>query len=508
MRTKNSIKNLLVSLALGLIVIIINFIAQRIFVNTLGLEYLGLNGLLTNLVSMLSVVELGLSTAIVYHLYKPLRDKNTSKTSSIMMFYKKSYRVIALTILILGMALIPFLSLIIGDNSIQANIPVVYMLFIINVTVSYLLAYKRSILYADQKNYLVNIVHLIALVAVNALQIWTLLATQNYYLYLILKIASTLAENLVINKIVDRRYYLDNNAVPLDANTKKDIFTKIRGLLYHKAGEFLVLGSTNIIISMLLGIKVVGLYSNYLLIQTAISTLFSQMQTAITASIGNLLLGDSKKEHFDVFRRLHFAIHLLTTVCLSVFLVASGSLIRLWLGEQYIFSIGILIALSLNMYLQLIRSAFANFKNAAGIFYEDRFVPLIESVINVIASIILVQFIGLAGAFIGTALSSLALHCYSYPKFIYRGLFGRSYQEYIGLMIKNLAISSLAMGAAYFVSRIIKFNSLPIQLMSDVSVAVIVPCILLFIIYRKSEEYNYFVNLARKILNKIYRMRR
>ena len=266
-----------------------------------------------------------------------------------------------------------------------------------------------------------------------------------------------------------------------------------------------MLGSTNVIISLFLGIKVVGLYSNYLLIQVAMSTLFDQMQAAITASIGNLLLGDSKKEHFAVFRKLHFAMHSLAVVCVSVFFVASGSLVALWLGEDYVFTLGVLAALSLNIYLLLIRSAFANFKTAAGIFYEDRYVPLVESAINIVASIILIQFIGLAGAFIGTALSSLALHCYSYPKFVYKGVLGRGYGEYATLVIKNFAVATGVIAVAYWVSSLLEFETALGQLISDVAIATIVPCVLLWIIYRNTEEFEYFKKLGGKILRKALR---
>ncbi|MDB5162505.1 MAG: hypothetical protein JWN28_112 [Candidatus Saccharibacteria bacterium] len=505
MRTKNSLINIVVSIILGFIATIVSFIAQKFLVDTLGLEYLGLNALFMNIITMLSVVELGLGAAVVYHLYGPIKERNTNKISSLMLFYKKGYRVVAFVVFLLGLAVFPFLPIIVGENSIHANIPVVYFLFIISVTVSYLLTYKRSILYADQKNYIVSAVHLGAIVVLNGLQIGVLVATQNYYLFLALKIIITILENIVISAIVDRRYKISSNAARLDAVTKADIFTKIKGLLHHKIGDFLVLGSTNIIISVFLGIKAVGLYSNYLLIQTALSLLFSQLSTALTASIGNLLLEDSKKEHYLVFLKLQFAMHSLAVICVSVFFTASASFITLWIGADYLFSVGVLAALTLNIYLILIRSTFNNFKSAAGIFYEDRFVPLFESVINIVASILLVHFMGIAGAFLGTALSSLALHAYSYPKYVYKGVFGRTYREYVGHVIQNFMIALGGVVAAYFASTLVNVESILLQLISDITIAIIVPSLILWIIYRKSDEYRYFNYLLSKIIKTILR---
>lgn len=502
MRIKNSIRNITVSLALGFAVIIINFVAQKIFIDTLGIEYAGLNGLFTNMVSMLAIAELGLGAAIVYHLYKPLHEKDEQKVSSIMHFYKVGYRLVAFAILGFGGLLIPFLPMIIGDSRVSVNIAVVYMLFIVNAAASYLLSYKRSLLYADQKNYIVNTVHLVALVVLNVLQVWALIATQNYYLYLVLKIVSTVVENLVISYVVDKRYVLDGHPEPMNKELRADIFTKMKGLVFHKVGDFAVLGSNSIIISSSLGLTAVGLYSNYLLIQMAITTLFSQISTALKASVGNLLVDVGGKKSFVVFSRLQFANQVLAVLATSLFFVVSGSFVALWLGDNYVFETGVVAALALNIYLMLIRSVFGNFKDAAGIFYEDRYVPLVESAINIVASIILIQFMGIAGAFIGTALSSLALHAYTFPKYVYKGVFGRTYLEYATHMTKNTIVAVFVVGAAYFASIALQPDVAWWRLVSDVLIATAVPTLLLWLIYRRTDEYVYFKDLISKILKR------
>lgn len=501
MRTKNSIRNIIVSLALGFAVIIINFVAQKIFIDTLGIEYAGLNGLFTNMVSMLAIAELGLGAAIVYHLYEPLHKNDVPRVSAVMRFYRTGYRLVALGILVFGSLLIPFLPMITGGG-VSVNITVVYMLFIANAVSSYLLSYKRSLLYADQKNYIINTIHLVALVVLNALQAWVLIATQNYYLYLVLKVVFTVLENLIISHVVDRRYALDAHSEPMSKELRADIFTKMKGLVFHKVGEFAVLGSTNIIISSSLGLAAVGLYSNYLIIQTAMTALFSQISTAIKASVGNLLVDVGGEKSFAVFNRLQFANQALAVLATSVFFVASGSFITLWLGEEFVFGVGVVAALALNIYLILIRAVIGNFKDAAGVFYEDRYVPLVESAINIVASIVLIQFMGIAGAFIGTALSSLALHAYSYPKYVYKGIFGRTYREYVVKIVSNFTVALVAIGGAYFVSTLIRVDSQWIQLLSDVIVAIIVPALLFWVIYHRTHEYGYFKNLAFKILRR------
>ena len=171
MRSANSIKNAITAMISNIVTILIGIVSQAIFIKTLGTEYLGINGLFTNIISMLGIVELGIGSAIIYNLYEPIAKKDENKIKALMNFYKKSYRIIAMVVFILGLSIMPFLNNIIGNISVDINIKFVYLLFIIDVVASYLLTYKRSILYANQKTYITNIVHIGYLIIMNLLQI-------------------------------------------------------------------------------------------------------------------------------------------------------------------------------------------------------------------------------------------------------------------------------------------------------------------------------------------------
>lgn len=503
MRTKNSLKNIAISLLLGTVVILANFIVQKVFIETLGLDLLGVNGLFTNIVAMLAVAELGLGSAIIYHLYQPLHAKDSEKISSLMHFYKRGYALVALSIIVLGIGFLPFLGMITGTVNTSFNTHIVFLLFIVNSAASYILSYKRSLLYADQKSYIINLVHLIALVILNAIQIGMLVATKDYYLFLVLRIIFTVLENVILNWMIDKRYTIDSYPGPISKALRRDIFMKIKGLLFHKVAGFITTGSTNIIISILLGIVTVGFYSNYLLIQTAINTLFIQASGAIRASIGNLLVVETQEASFIVFKRLQFAGQFLAILCVSVFFVASGSFVSLWLGDTFVFSVSVTAALALNIYLYLIRwIAFHNFKEAAGIFYEDRFVPLLEAAINIVASIVLIKALGLAGAFLGTAFSSLVVHMYSYPKFVYKDILGRSYSEYARMLISSFAMAFFAVGIAYWVSTLFHFDSKWLQLLANVACSLVIPVTVFFAFYRRTEEFKYYGRLLERIVRK------
>ena len=503
MRTSNSIKNIIVSVILGLVVIVANFVMQRYFVQTLGVQLLGLNSLFTNIISMLSVAELGFGSAVIFHLYKPLHENDMSSVSSLMRFYKLSYRSIAAIIAVAAIILAPFIPGIAGNPSVSVNIYIIYGLFVINCILSYLMSYKRSLLYADQKNYIINIIHLSAIVIFNIVKVIALISTKSFYLFVTISIVMTLAENILINRIVNKKYTLTASPKPINKTIKKDIFKQIGGLFFHKIGAFVVMGTDNIIISVALGLQTLGLYSNYQLIQVAIQSLFSQISNAVRASIGNLLVDIGGKKSFTTFLRLQFANQVLSIISVSVFFVASRSLVRMWLGERFVLDTWVVVALSLSLYITLVRSVFGNFKEAAGIFYEDRLAPVVESLVNIVASLALVCIIGLPGVFLGTAISSMILHCYSYPKFVFKGLFHKSYKEYAIHILINTALAFCAIGSSFIISRMITMNNPLLQLIYDGVVAIIVPLFIVWLVYRNTDEYLYFKKLFTKIFRKL-----
>src|SRR5574344_464876 len=214
MRKKLSLKNAVASIIQNSIAIIIGLVAQALFIKFLNIEYLGLNGLFNNIISMLGIVELGIGNAIVYKLYRPIAENDIETIKSLMNFYKKTYNIISAFVLIIGLIITPFLGYIVGEININVNIYIVFILFILDTCASYLLSYKRSILYANQRNYIVNYIHILYIILLNIFQIIVLYFTKNYYIYLIIKIVMRLFENIIITLISNKMYiYLTNKDV-------------------------------------------------------------------------------------------------------------------------------------------------------------------------------------------------------------------------------------------------------------------------------------------------------
>lgn len=503
MRKENSIRNAIVSIVLNIVTILVGFIAQAIFIKILGIEYLGVNGLFNNIISMLSLVELGIGPAIIYNLYRPVAYGEKEKVKSLLNLYKKSYNIVAFIVVILGIIGIPFLHFFVKAN-INFDIKIIFILFIFDSACSYLFTYKRSILYAEQKNYIINIVHIFYMVLLNAFQILILILTKNYILYICIRIVMRLIENIILSKIADKKYpyIVEKNIDKLENSIKKDIFKKVKGMMFHKIGSVVVLGTDNIIISSFLGISIVGLYSNYLMIINALSTLLSQMFSSITASVGNLLVKESVEHSHKTFKKLMFANFWIFGFSTTCFYLLIDPFITIWIGEQYLLSNIVVLMLSINFYMFGMRSSIGIYKDASGIYWEDRYIPIIECVINIIMSIIFVKYFGLFGVFFGTFLSSLIVTFFSLPYFVYRSIFKRKMSEYILQYIKYILIVSIGVLITYSICNVIKVNNEFLKLIIYLLICIIIPNLLYFLFFNKSEEYRYFLDSLRSIFIK------
>lgn len=504
MRTSNSIKNSLTILIGNMISYIMGFIAQALFIYILNIEYLGLNGLFTNVLSMLSIFELGIGSAIVFNLYKPIAENDKLKIAKLMNFYKKTYNIIALLIFSCGLVILPFITFFVGEVTVDVNIYLIYFLFLVSTSVSYLIVYKRNIIEANQQKYIINIIHSLYLIILNIAQLIILYLTKNYYAYLIVKIVCQLLENIIVTAVANKKYpYLNKyKKEKLDEATSKDIFKRVKALIFHKVGGIVVLGTDNILISKFFGVATVGLYTNYNTIITAVNTIFSQVITSTTASVGNLAVENNSDKMYITFKKmrfLNFYISCFTSVCI---LLVIQPFITLWIGSDYLINFITVILLVFNYFQSVQRTVYSTFKDAAGIWIEDKFVPLLESLLNIVFSILFIKICGLPGVFIGTLISGLALWCYSYPKFVYKKLFNRMYKNYAIETIGYALLFVLVCSICYIITLIVTVDSVLLQLIINLLICIIVANLLLFLIFRKNENFKYFIDILKNIISK------
>ncbi|MBO4245340.1 MAG: hypothetical protein J5892_01215 [Bacilli bacterium] len=498
MRTKYSIKNFILQFITNIISIIFLFVSQTLLIKLLGVEYNGLNGLFTNIIILLNLLELGIGSSITYNLYKHIKNNDTDIIKSIMYFYKKAYYIISFVVLLVGLSFLPILKFIVKDVSVDINIYIVYILFVTATVATYILSYKRNIIIADQKNYLINIIQIINIIIVNLFQVLILWFTKNYYLFLIIKIICILLENLIINFKASRMYpYLKEKDIkPLNPEIKESIISRVKALILHKVSWSVTNGTDNILISAFLGIKTVGLYTCYNYIISSVKKIFGNIIQTSTSSIGNLLVENDYEKNYLAFKRIHllnFWIAVTTSTCL---LLITEPFITLWIGKKYLLDFSVLIVLVLCYFQSIMRSTYIAFKDAAGIWVEDKYVPLVQLTINLIASIILLKIFGLIGVFMGTFISHLVVWFYSYPVFIYHKLFNRSIKKYYGEVLLNLGVFLIVIGITYLI------NLYTINIITTIIISFLIPNLLLIIIYNRSSEFKYYLQLLLKIIKK------
>ena len=501
MRTKNSIKNIYISILTQIIITLLGFISRKVFIDSLGTEYLGVNGLLTNVLSMLSLVEGGIGSSIVYNLYKPLAENNQPKVIALVQLYKKIYGVLAIVIFLLSLTLYPFLGVFMKSESAITSINIIYFIFVAKNMISYLNAHKWSLINADQKGYVLAKYNLVFNIITTISKIIILMLTKNYILFLLIETGIFIIQNLWNGKIVNQRYtYIKTKKkYSIEREVKNNLITNVKALFLHNIGSYCVFGTDNILISAFISVKAVGLYSNYTMIIGQLSSLLTPIIGGIGASVGNLIAIESKEKNYEVFNVIYLINFWIYGVCAIFLYNLLEAFINWWLGEGLLLDKLTFIIILINFYISGMRSSVITFKTKAGIFNNDKYVPLIEAVINLGSSIILVKYFGLAGIFMGTTISTITLPLWIQSKLVYNNVFNKSVNQYFKKYFLYLGLTIIIGLLTTVLSNIITITGI-IGLVFKGVICVTVPNIILVLIFYRTDEFKYILNIIKNIL--------
>lgn len=409
-RMKNSIRNSLFGLFAEATTLILGFVVRSVFVATLSEDYLGVNGLFTNILQVLSFAELGIGNAIVFSLYKPIREGDELKISQYVSFYKTAYRLIGTIVALFGLALVPFLNVIIRDKpNIPENLTMLYLLYLANTALSYFMVWKRTFMTANQQRYIGTVVEQIFTVIQVALQIIFLYKTHNFVVYLLIMIISNQLRNLVISIICSKKYPIVNKKPEkgLDKDEKKSIFENIKALLVYKLASVALGSSDNIILQAVINFRSVSLYSNYSMIMLAFRSLTNQLLNGVTASVGNLNAGDDNESKEKIFYRLLFISFWLYAMLSVGFIVTVNSLISVWLGKKFVIGMGAVCAIMFSFYVEGMQFPGFTYRTTMGLFKESQAAPVAATILNIILSIFMGKIFGMAGIFAATGISRI-----------------------------------------------------------------------------------------------------
>lgn len=497
-RTEYSILNIFTGIGGYLVNTIMGLICRMVFTRCLSADYLGANGLFTNVISMLSLAELGIGNAIVYELYKPIAEHDTEKIASLVKLYGKAYRTIGLIVATIGMALMPFLNVIIVKRpNIQESIYLLYAINLFNTASSYFFSYKSSLIIAAQQNYIVTSVNYFITILQSVFQIIFLLVTHNYLVYLLIQTVGTLSYNVIISNIANKRFpYIKKRDIrPLKKFETKRLFRNVRDLFIYKISGLLVNSTDNILITFFKGLATTGIASNYTLLVNTLNSLLGQIFNGLTASVGNLNAIEKGEKKYSMFEFLHLMNFWLFGWCALGIIFCSSDLVKLLFGTGYVLSPKIPLVLALNFYTVGMQNTVWMYKNTMGLFHYGRFLQFLTGIINIILSILLGMVWGLFGILFATFISRLCTNLWYDPYAVYKYGFHKKAAEYFKKYIFYLFVLAIAGLLCALVCNLIHIDKLIILVLVKIILcSFICNGVFLLFFYRTTEF---------KMLNKI-----
>ncbi|MCI7595910.1 MAG: polysaccharide biosynthesis protein [Lachnospiraceae bacterium] len=500
-RIQYAVKNIAFGYIGNITSTILGFVLRTVFIMKLDETLLGVNGLYTGILTMLSLAELGIGTALNYSLYAPVAKGDIEKIKSYMLFYKKAYLAIAGVVTAIGIILIPFLKYFIknpGDYGIR-ELTVYYLIFLFNTVSTYFVAYKYSLVNAQQKNYIQTNALTLTKLATTVSQIIVLLATANFLFYLLTAAVVELIQKIYVNHYLNRLYpYLkEKNVKPLKKEETQVIKDKTRALVYHKVGDVARLQTDSIIISSLIQVSLVGVVDNYTMVINSISGFVNIIFNSVISSFGNLIATESEEKQYEMFNVYRFAANWVYGLSAIGFYVLLTPLVYLWLGEEWLLGNIVVALILVDYYFKGDRIVLSNFKTAAGVFEEDKYLALIQGVVNLVISIVLVQFMGLAGIYVGTIVSGLIANV-TKPFIIYRVCFKKGAGEYFLDTARKLLVLAVTLAIVLFVSKFLLQQITMLSFALTGVMIILVYNVLFLLCFGRTKELRYLLDLVKK----------
>ena len=505
-RVKSATRNIAFGYIGQVATMIMSFVLRKIFIMHLSETLLGINSTYTNILSILNMAELGIGTALNFSLYGPVSRGEKEKIKSYMQMYRKAYYCIALVVAVMGIALAPFLKYLVKkpDGVLLRDLTLYYFIFLFNTVSSYFVAYKYSLVNAEQKNYVQTNILTITKVITVFFQIIVIIVTRNFYLFLITDAVIQLLQKIFVSRYLNKMYpYLtEKDITPLSKEESDTVWKKTKALVFHKVGDVARLQTDALIISSFIEVKMAGFVDNYNMVINSVSNFVNIIFNSVISSFGNLIATESKEKQYEMFKVYRFFASWVYGYSCVGFMVLLTPLIRIMYGDYWALAPMVIYCILIDYYFKGDRIVLSNYKTAAGVFEQDKYLALIQGAVNLVISIALVQTpLGLAGIYIGTIVSGLIANI-TKPIIIYRACFDMSAKSYFVDTCKYLA-------SLVFV--LIVCNAISIRLLADLNIlkflimAVIITVVfngVYFLLYGRTAEFKYVLG---KVLAKVRR---
>ncbi len=501
-RTANATRNIIFGVINRFVTLVLPFVTRTIILHLLGASYLGIGTLFSSILSFLSLAELGLGTAIVYTMYKPIAENDYARLNALLNYYRKLYRIIGLIILAVGTLLVPAVPFLIKkDPPAGINVYCLYYIYLINSVISYFFAgYKQSLLAAHQRNDITSNIITGVNLFVQFGQIFMLYYTRNFYAYAMVPIIGTLITNGLNSYITNRKYPNIKCYGKIDNETRQGIYKRLSGLFGTKLNSIVVHSADVMVISAFLGLSMTAQYGNYYYIMNALCGFIMVLYSSLTAGIGNKLVTDSIEENYGFFKKLSFVNAWIVGWCSVCLMCLYEPFMHIWVGDELKLGMTFVICMVAYFFIYTIQRTILTFKDAAGLWVEDKMRPYVSMVVNVVFNLVLVNVIGIYGIVVSTIIAFvISLPWANYV--LFKKLFKRSPMKNIMSILWYLLITIIATVPTYLICM--KFPEGIGWFVCRMIVCCVIPNLIFWLFFRKLNEYNYFKKLILSLKNKL-----
>lgn len=505
-RTENTLRNVKWNLFYKIVILLFPFLIKTLLIQKLGIEYLGLSGLFTSILTVLSLAELGFSSAIIYSLYKPVADNDAKKICALLSYYQKIYRIIGIIILIVGLAFLPFLKYLIkGELPSDINVYLLYLIYLINTVISYLLfSYKSCIIAVYQRNDLLSKINFISKIFLYIFQNVLLLLYANYYLYVLVFPLSTVILNL-LTLFISKKYFPSCIAFgEIDTETRNEIKKQVKGILVGKICSVLESSLDIIAISWLIGLKEVGMFNNYMYIQQSVIAVLAIFPESMQASIGNCIATDGKEKNYNDFVKFNFIYMFIASVCVVCIYCLTQEFITLWIGKEFLFSNEILVLFCVYFFVLKNGDIISSYFGSAGLYKYGKRAYILEVCLNLVLNILLGKLWGISGILIATIFSLAITNIGILPKIVFEKYFCKkvavfylqSFFYFFATILVAFLLSSVFSIFKFFHAELLCF------LLKGVCTFVL-SCFLLCVLYFKLPFFKSSLNFVKEIFKNL-----
>lgn len=503
-RTKNATRNIIFGILLKLYQIILPFIIRTAMIYIIGIECLGLSSLFASVLQVLNLAELGVGSAMVFSMYKPIALDDKITICALMRLYKIYYLVIGFVVLIGGIIFSPFLPhLISGTVPPNINLYIVYFLTLLSTVFSYwFFAYKSALLTAFQRVDIISKVTLVTMTLQYGTQIFVLWAFKNYYYFLITALVTQVLTNIITAIVATRMFPNYKPIGKLQKENIKAINKRIFDLFMAKLGGTITNSADAIIISSFIGLQMLAVYNNYFYIMSSVFGCLSIVFSACLAGIGNSLIVDSKEKIYADFKKFSFLISWCINIFTALFLCLYQPFMEIWVGKELMLDGGAVVLLCVYFYVYELAMIWSTYKDAGGIWHHDRFRPLIGALVNLFLNILMVTSIGIYGIVLSTIISCVFVNIPWLLHNLFKHLLNTSMKEYLVDIISYLLATILSAVGSYLLCTLFPFGNGMLGLLVRASICFIFSNIVFIFLFHKKSEFSYCTLMVRNLLNK------